>query len=188
MAKPARLAHIVLMTRRYQQMIDWYCKVFEARVVHADPALAFLTFDDENHRFAFANLDILKPGGGGGRGEIGVNHVAFTYAGIDDLLTTYVRLKAAGITPYWPVHHGMTLSLYYQDPDDNRLELQVDTLGSEDAFKLMQSPAFAENGVGHSYDPDALVVAWQSGASAETLLKSPGGPPSPIPAEHGLFA
>ncbi|MFN7397663.1 MAG: VOC family protein [Sandaracinobacter sp.] len=187
MAKPARLAHIVLMTRRYQQMINWHCSVFEARVVQANPALAFLAFDDESHRFAFANLEVLKPGGDGCRDDIGVNHAAFTYETVDDLLSTYVRLKEAGIRPYWPVHHGMTLSLYYQDPDGIRLELQVDTLGAQESFDLMQSPAFAENGLWHSYDPDALVSAWRAGASRETLLRSPGGPPSPIPAEHGLF-
>jgi hypothetical protein len=38
-------------------MVTWYQDVFEASVVHRDPALAFLTYDDENHRFAFANLE-----------------------------------------------------------------------------------------------------------------------------------
>lgn len=64
--KPSKFAHVVYMTRRYDAMIAWHQQVFEAEVVHQDPALAFLTYDDEHHRFAFANLELLKPGGDGG--------------------------------------------------------------------------------------------------------------------------
>ena len=60
MQKP-RLAPIVFMTRRYEEMIAWYQQVFEAWIVQKNPALAFITFDEEHHRFAFANLDVLKP-------------------------------------------------------------------------------------------------------------------------------
>src|SRR5688500_4692101 len=84
MVKPVKFAHVVYMTRRFDEMIAWYRNVFEAQVVYENPALAFLSYDDEHHRFAFANLDILKPGDGSrdGRGEIGVNHVAYTYRSV----------------------------------------------------------------------------------------------------------
>ena len=64
-------------------------------MVYENSALAFLTYDDEHHRFALANLDVLKPGGKSRdeRGEIGVNHVAYTYANVGDLMNTYARLK-----------------------------------------------------------------------------------------------
>lgn len=71
MTVPAHLAHIVYMTRRYAAMIDWYCTVFNAHPVHRDPALTFLAFDEENHRFAIANLDVMRPGGDGRQGDIG---------------------------------------------------------------------------------------------------------------------
>ena len=95
MTKPVKFAHVVYMTRRFDEMIAWYRDVFEAEVVHQNPALAFLTYDDEHHRFAFANLDILKPGGSEERGEIGVNHVAYTYGGIGDLSMNVSSLRSA---------------------------------------------------------------------------------------------
>lgn len=61
--RPTKFAHVVYRTRRFEQMLDWYCKVFDAKVQHRDPALAFLTYDDEHHRFAFANLGVLQPQG-----------------------------------------------------------------------------------------------------------------------------
>lgn len=188
MVKPVKFAHVVYMTRRFEDMVAWYENVFEARVVYRNPAMAFLTYDDEHHRMAFANLDILKPGGHGPdyRGEIGVNHVAYTYANVSDLLDTYVRLKKSGIHPYWPIHHGTTLSMYYQDPDGNRMEFQVDVGTLAEATMFMASDAFAANPVGIEYDPEVLLAAHRNGASEIELLKIPRGKPRPIPPEHGI--
>ncbi|MGA0604276.1 VOC family protein [Caulobacter sp. KR2-114] len=188
MVKPVKFAHVVYQTRRYAEMIAWYETVFEATVVHRDPALAFLTYDDEHHRIAIANLDLLKPGGGGAddRGAIGVNHVAYTYASVADLFDTYLRLKKGGVTPYWPVHHGTTLSMYYRDPDGNRMEFQVDVGTVADAMAFMASDTFAANPVGVDYDPEALLARWRQGESEAQLLKRPDGPPAAIPVEHGM--
>lgn len=198
MVKPVKFAHVVYMTRRYEEMIAWYANVFEAEVVHRDAAFAFMTYDDEHHRFAFANLDLLRPRGDGsdgqakdgqaqdGRGEIGVNHVAYTYASAGDLLSTYARLKAAGITPYWPIHHGITLSLYYRDPDGNRMEFQVDCCTPAQASAFMASEAFAANPAGIVFDPDRLLAQYRNGAGDEDLLRFPDGVPTPLPEAHGL--
>lgn len=187
MAKPVKFAHVVYQTRRFDEMIAWYCDVFEAKVVHQNPALAFLTYDDEHHRFAFANLDLMKQGDAkGDRGEIGVNHVAYTYADIGDLLDTYKRLKRAGIEPYWPIHHGTTLSLYYRDPDGNRMEFQVDCGTVAEATDYMASPTFAANPIGVAIDPDALLAQYEAGTDMDRLMVMPEGPMSAIPAEHGL--
>jgi len=188
MAKPVKFAHVVYSTRRFDEMIAWYKNVFEAEVVHQNPALAFMTYDDEHHRFAFANLDILKPQVGSvARGEIGVNHVAYTYKNLGDLLETYARLKEAGITPYWPVHHGVTLSLYYKDPDGNRMEFQVDCFDTvQQANEYMLSDTFAANPVGVEIDPEALLARYRSGVPLESLIAIPDSAASPIPVEHGM--
>lgn len=188
MAQPIKFAHVVYMTRRFDEMIAWYGDVFEGEIVHQDPALAFMRYDEEHHRFAFANLDLLKPNGGDkdDRGEIGVNHLAYTYATAGDLLETYERLKQADQLPYWPVHHGMTLSLYYKDPDGNRIELQVDALSAEEAIAFMASEAFAANPLGIIIDPDVMLEAYRAGASEADLLQMPEGPVSGLPLEHGV--
>lgn len=55
--------------------------VFDARIQHQDPVLAFLTCDDEHHRFAFVDLDVIDPHGTqvDRTGIVGVDHVAYTY-------------------------------------------------------------------------------------------------------------
>jgi catechol 2,3-dioxygenase-like lactoylglutathione lyase family enzyme len=37
MAKPSKFAHVVYSTRRFEEMIDWYQNVFEAKVVYQIP-------------------------------------------------------------------------------------------------------------------------------------------------------
>ncbi len=188
MAKPSKFAHVVYSTRRFDEMIDWYQRVFEASVVYQNPAFAFLTYDDEHHRFAFANLSALIPDSvpAIARDKAGVNHVAYTYANVGDLFDTYERLKQIGVTPYWSIHHGITLSLYYQDPDGNRMEFQVDTCSVEEANAYMRTEAFAANPAGVEIDPEALLAQYRSGVPEQKLLAMPEGPASPIPEAHGM--
>jgi catechol 2,3-dioxygenase-like lactoylglutathione lyase family enzyme len=189
MATPSKLAHVVYMTRRFDEMISWYKTVFEARVQYENPAFAFLTYDDEHHRFAFANMSALDPAGEPGEipSGVGVNHVGYTFANVGELLETYARLKEVGITPYWRVHHGVTLSVYYRDPDGNRMEFQVDCCANaQEAHEFMHSDAFAANPIGVEIDPDVLLAQYRSGVPASQLLAMPAGSPSPIPAEHGM--
>jgi catechol-2,3-dioxygenase len=81
--KALKFAHVVYSTRRLEEMVDWYKKVFEATVAYQNLAFAFLTYDDEHHRFAFANLSVLSPSSEvPPRGKEGVNHVAYTYANL----------------------------------------------------------------------------------------------------------
>ena len=185
--RPTKFAHVVYRTRRFEQMLDWYKTVFGAQVQYQDPALAFLTYDDEHHRFAIANMAVLKPDGDEleRRGDIGVDHVAYTYSTIGDLLENYSRLKGLGIAPYWTVHHGISVSMYYADPDGNQMEFQVDCLSHGEAGAYMAT-AFAANPVGVEFDPDEWLARSRAGTpDAELLERKKSEPVSPI---RGEFA
>jgi len=41
--RPRKFVHVVYRTRRFEQMLRWYAAVFDAKVQHQNPALAFLT-------------------------------------------------------------------------------------------------------------------------------------------------
>jgi catechol 2,3-dioxygenase-like lactoylglutathione lyase family enzyme len=191
MAKPTKLAHVVYMTRRFDEMLDWYQTVFEATVQYENPALAFLTYDDEHHRFALANMSVFAPDGilTDPPPGVGVNHVGYTFADLGELLENYDRLKQVGITPYWRIHHGVTLSMYYRDPDGNRMEFQVDCCANAaEAHDFMHGDAFAANPVGVEINLDTLLDQYRNGVPAAALMVQPDGPPSQIPLEHGLYA
>jgi catechol-2,3-dioxygenase len=165
-------------------MLAWYQVVFGARVLYQNPALAFLTYDDEHHRFALADLSVLRPGCTETEkaGITGVDHVAYTYASLDDLFENYEQLKAEGIKPYWCVHHGLTVSMYYADPDGNQMEFQVDVFdSSEESMAYMCGPVMADNPVGVEYDPEDWLAQKRAGKPlSEFLVRKDHEPVSPI--------
>jgi len=182
--RPQKFAHIVYRTRRFDEMLAWYQKVFDARVHYQNPALAFLSYDDEHHRFALANLDALDPDGTDHErnGLIGVDHVAYTYGSLDDLFENYEYLKEAGIRPYWCVHHGLTISMYYADPDGNQMEFQVEAFDTgKEAVDFMAGPINDANPVGVEYDPEDWLAQVRAGRSlSEFRTRQVHEPASPI--------
>jgi catechol 2,3-dioxygenase-like lactoylglutathione lyase family enzyme len=177
MTAPSKFAHVVYKTHRYAGMVDWYSRVFEARIQYRDERFTFLTYDDEHHRVAFVNLGPLPPGSENpGASAPGVHHVAYTWKNLDELIGTYKRLASLGIRPVSPIRHGFTLSLYYADPDGNGLEFQIDLLDERAACEFMHGPVFARNPFGESFDPDALIARYESGRSVDDLIFIEGQP------------
>jgi catechol-2,3-dioxygenase len=168
--RPVRLAHIVFRTKQLQAMIDWYCLVLGAHVVFKNSKIAFLTYDDEHHRIALIGYDDLEKKAPSP--SVGFYHVAFTYEGLAQLLQNYVRLKELGVTPYRPIVHGPTVSMYYRDPDGNEIELQVDAFPSADeATAYMNGPAFSSDPIGILFDPEDMIKRYESGESITSLTR-----------------
>jgi catechol-2,3-dioxygenase len=164
-----------LRTGQFDEMAKWYETVLAARIVFRDERLCFLSYDDEHHRLALISTPGLPPRD---PQSAGTDHVAYTYRDLGDLLATYRRLKAHGILPHWPINHGVTTSMYYRDPDNNRVELQIDTFATaEECQAYFHSKAFAENPVGVTYDPEQLCARYEAGEPVSDLLRIP-----PLPA------
>jgi catechol-2,3-dioxygenase len=177
---PTKLAHIVRRTARFEEMLAWYQTFLGATVVHSDGMLAFLTYDDEHHRIAIAGIPGLADAP---PHAAGTDHVAFTHADLGDLLYTYVRLKAEGITPYWCINHGPTTSMYYKDPDGNRIELQVDNFPTAaETNRWIRSGDFAANPIGVVFEPEDLLARYRAGEPMERLTARP-----PLPDGAGPF-
>lgn len=174
---PRKLAHVVLRTKsNLDAMVKWYCVVLGAKIVFNAGPLVFLSYDDEHHRIAIAASGDLaeRP-----RRSAGLDHIAFTYEDILALLATYARLKQAGILPFCCVNHGPTTSLYYYDPDQNRIELQVDNFADiTEATTLMQDQ-FSINPVGEEFDPDELLARQRSGVDPDELVRPTRDPRPP---------
>ena len=175
---PSKLAHVVFQTNRLPAMRDWYCAVLDGRVIYENARLCFVTYDDEHHRVAFIDLGPLAHRdleGGDLRyratDQPGLHHVAFTFGSMRELLGNYERLAARGIRPFRSINHGPTTSMYYVDPDGNRVELQIDNFATaEEGQAWMRSPAFDRNPIGVEFDPDELVRRFQAGVPVAELV------------------
>lgn len=176
---PAKLAHLVFKTRDKERMMDWYRQVLVARTVFDSAFIGFLSYDDEHHRVAViqdASLEEPAPR------AVGLHHAAFTYNSLDELLATYVRLRSLGIVHGHAINHGPTTSIYYADPDGNRVELQIDNFDNlADASAWFDSGEFAENPIGVDFDPEDHLARLARGESHASIKQRPNIGPRGMP-------
>ncbi|MGD0075807.1 MAG: VOC family protein [Candidatus Binataceae bacterium] len=170
-----KLQHFGLATSNLDAMIDWYHKVVgmnvNSRVKIGPPngpsfSAAFVSNDQVHHRIAIFEL----PGLVGDPDKLRhtrVQHVAFEYDTLDDLLGTYVRLEGLGIQPVMAADEGSQTSFYYLDPDQNSVELNINNYGNDwtatEHMRTASSVANRERRV--LVDPEKMIAARQAGAS-----------------------
>ena len=165
--------HALLKTARMQELIDWYAAVVGIEAVFQAPGIAFLSNDGANHRISMVgNPEFLS--NPSFRKSVGMHHLAFEYDSVDELLDTWQRLHDDhGFKPHVAVHHGMTLSFYYADPDNNSVELQADALGDWKKSKtwMHTSPLFKADPIGKYVDPAKMIAARAKGVKTKELLR-----------------
>jgi len=172
--KMAKFAHFVLRAQNLGETVAWYKNVMGLTVQHENPNIVFLTYDDEHHRVAIVQAQNLGEAPGG---VAGVDHVAYTLETLEDLLSLYKRLKGEGILPVLSINHGMTTSLYYEDPNKLRVEFQVDNFETmEEANVYIHGEAFAQNPIGVVFDPEKLMARFENGDSIEELVQLGSAP------------
>jgi len=177
------LHHFGVETRHLERMIDWYANVLGMVTNYSTAndawgseagmsvSVAFVSNDRANHRIALFSLPELQEDTDK-KAHVKLQHVAFEYATIDDLLNSYARIKGLGIEPVLTTDHGPTIAFYYKDPDGNSVELLVDAFGDWDKSTeyVRTSPDFHKNSMGGTFvDPDKLVAARQTGMSFAEL-------------------
>ena len=88
-------------------------------------------------------------------------------------MLSFARLKDLGIEPEFCLNHGVATSLYYADPDQNLVELQVDIFGNWDASAewMRKSEDFRQNPVGAFFDPDRVLAAHKAGVRRSSSCK-----------------
>jgi catechol 2,3-dioxygenase len=170
--KPA-LHHVTIKTSRLAEMVAWYGKLVGATVTFQDANNAWTTNDGANHRVAFLSTPGLSDDPEKKR-HTGMHHCAFEYGGFADLMSSYERLKGEGILPAFCLDHGLTISIYYKDPEANFVELQSDNFGDwKQSTEFMRNSAdFASNPIGTFFDPEKVSEAHRSGADFATLQKA----------------
>ena len=74
-------------------------------------------------------------------------------------------MKSHGYEPVQCQNHGITLSIYYNDPDGNRIELFVDLVPRSEVVDFMHEASFTANPGGIHLDPEELYARMKAGAS-----------------------
>jgi len=175
---PAKFAHVVLKTPNLKRARDWYLTLLQGRVGYENDMVCFVTYDDEHHRvglLAMPGLVAPPPN------AYGLEHLAFTYGSLGTLLANYRRLKRLGVEPYWTINHGPTISMYYRDPDRNKVETQYDVFATADEATDFINKYYGENFMGIIFEPEHMAQRYEAGEALESLVKRPPLPPGLTP-------
>ena len=171
------LHHTTFATLKLDEMIDFYEAVAGLEAVYRSAEGAWLTTTRPTTGSpCWPCPDLVAPVAKGH--TTGLHHTAFEYATFEEWIDNYVRLKQAGIVPFLNLDHGITMSMYYQDPEGNGVEIQVDAFGDWRASKewMWASEEFDRSPIGTYFDPDKLVDDRNKGLTfAEIHAKARAG-------------
>jgi len=105
-------------------------------VAHEDLArgTVFLSFGREHHDLALFQMATGEPPDAS---QPGLHHMAWQLGNFDELQAAYRELQAIGVPVESTIEHNVTRSVYFRDPDGNRVELYCDMV--ENGFETMRT-------------------------------------------------
>ena len=122
-------SHMGMFATDLARMEDFYTRVLGFTVTdrgvletpRGPVSLVFLSRDPREHH------QIVLAGGRPAEGFNTINQISFRMADLAGLREMHRRLEKEGVKEVSPASHGNALSVYFKDPEGNRIELFVDT-------------------------------------------------------------
>ena len=136
MIQARKLGHVVLNVRDAQKSREFYTRALGLKVAYEtdDHRAVFLSVGTQHHDLALfqhatgESPDSTQPG---------LHHTAWQLGSFEELQAAYRDLQSAGIEVDSVIEHNVTRSIYFHDPDGNRVELYCDMV--DDGFAAMRT-------------------------------------------------
>tara|TARA_B100000575_G_C23058624_1_gene609463 strand:- start:281 stop:967 length:687 start_codon:yes stop_codon:yes gene_type:complete len=183
---PDDIHHVAFKTTNYKKMVDFYTNLFGCEPLYQSDQISFLAYDNEHHRIAIANTsDVLNELNFIERIVMklkiymnkslpsieGLDHISYRINPIEKWFKFYFDAKARGLLPLWTINHGWISGIYYQDPDNNLVEIFFEHFDTPDEFKNNISPDFEDEPIGTNMDIETLHEMYKSGTPFEKLIE-----------------
>ena len=122
MVKPKQLGHIVLRVRDIERSEQFYSDVLGLHVTNKRPGqMTFMSaVDESSHELALVPVGDDAPGPEDSR--VGLYHFAWQMDSFDDLKSLYAEMKSKDVDIRGIGDHGISLGVYFFDPDGNEIE------------------------------------------------------------------
>ena len=117
--RPTHLGHVNIYVRNAEVSQRWYTDVLGLHTYHFRPGFAAFLSADLEHSHEVALMQVGDDAPLQQKGQVGLNHMAWMMASLDDLKAAYWRLKEKGVKIDRIVDHGLSLGIYFRDPDGN---------------------------------------------------------------------
>jgi catechol 2,3-dioxygenase len=120
---PKQLGHLVMRVRELDRSLDFYTRIMGLTIMERTPSgTVFMSANTEkSHELAIRAMGLDAPGPDHSR--IGQAHMAWQMASFEDLQELYSRLRENNVRIQRIGDHGISMGVYFLDPDDNEIEV-----------------------------------------------------------------
>lgn len=124
--QPKYLGHVNVYVRDVDASKQWYEDILGLHIYDYIPGrAAFMSADlEQSHEVALMKADEGTPDAQ--KGQVGLNHMAWMMASLDDLKDVYQRLKDRKVPIDHVSDHGISIGIYFRDPDGNGIEVSYE--------------------------------------------------------------
>jgi len=151
MIRPERIGHVVIKVRELERSARFYSEVMGLQIMKMEPGfkMGFFASSGRDHH-EIAAMEVGPDAPLPPSHAIGLLHIAFRLRDEAHLHAAYEDLKAHGVKIVTAINHGVTKSVYFEDPDGNQLEVYCDNLPDEvakfpDPYAGMEKLDFAKD-------------------------------------------
>jgi catechol 2,3-dioxygenase len=138
-----KVGHVVLGVRDPQRAIRFYTEALGMELVKFldEMQMAFFSFGERDHDIAVIKVPDDQP-----VGSSGLAHTALEIEGGEEQLRQlHDRLKRYGVRVEFTADHVLTKSVYFFDPDGNRLEIFSQEMPAANAKQYLHDARVASD-------------------------------------------
>lgn len=128
---PKHLGHVNLYVRNAARSRQWYEEVLGLHTYDFKPGWAAFMSADINQSHEVALIEVGDDAPLQKKGQVGLNHMAWMMHSLDDLKELYQRLKDKNVPIDHISDHGISVGIYFRDPDGNGVEVSYEMPRSE---------------------------------------------------------
>lgn len=122
--KIRRVGHLVLRVKDVERSRRFFEEILGFPVVaQNERGMVFFSTDVGDNHHMLALMPAKEGAAMPAPDHVGMQHVSFELGGFAELQDAYRLFKEKGVAIDHTVYHGITKSVYFFDPDGNRLEV-----------------------------------------------------------------
>lgn len=132
-----KLGHILLRVADIERAKAFYTQLLGLEIVEEDPdhGGVFMTLGGNSHTIDLMSADNPERDARPLANRVGVHHVAFQVESPEALREAYFTLESHGVEGLRAVDHVSQQSIYFNDPDGNRLEIYYELPNAPELFR-----------------------------------------------------
>ncbi len=132
-----RIGHVLLRVADIERSKAFYTKLLGFEIVEEDPAHGgvFMSLGEQGHTLDLFQAENPARAEPATPDRVGVHHIAFMVESEKALKDAYFTLEDQGVEVVRAVDHVSQKSIYFHDPDSNRLEIYYELPNAPEMFR-----------------------------------------------------